>query len=60
MKNFKRIAPAVMAGLLLGGLGTAVAETRITYKSAKVGSSYYQMGVELAQAMKLAQTATSS
>lgn len=30
----------------------ASAETRITYKSAKTGSSYYQMGVELAEAMK--------
>lgn len=30
----------------------ALAETRITYKSAKVGSSYYQMGVEIAEAMK--------
>ncbi|MGJ8544646.1 MAG: TAXI family TRAP transporter solute-binding subunit [Sulfitobacter sp.] len=30
----------------------ATAETRITYKSAKTGSSYYQMGVELAEAMK--------
>lgn len=30
----------------------AQAETRVTYKSAKVGSSYYQMAVELAEAMK--------
>ncbi len=30
----------------------ASAETRITYKSAKTGSSYYQMGVEIAEAMK--------
>ena len=30
----------------------AHAETRVTYKSAKSGSSYYQMGVELAEAMK--------
>ena len=52
MTNFKRLLPAVVAGLLVSGLGTAAAETRITYKSAKVGSSYYQMGVELAQAMK--------
>lgn len=34
------------------GLTAASAETRITYKSAKTGSSYYQMGVELAEAMK--------
>jgi len=30
----------------------AQAETRITYKSAKSTSSYYQMGVEIAEAMK--------
>lgn len=30
----------------------AAAETRVTYKSAKAGSSYYQMGVELAEAMQ--------
>ncbi|MFY0645261.1 TAXI family TRAP transporter solute-binding subunit [Sulfitobacter geojensis] len=30
----------------------ASAETRVTYKSAKTGSSYYQMGVELAEGMK--------
>ena len=30
----------------------AAAQTRVTYKSAKTGSSYYQMGVEIAQAMK--------
>jgi len=30
----------------------AFAETRITYKSSKAGSAYYQMGVELAEAMK--------
>ena len=30
----------------------AAAQTRVTYKSAKTGSSYYQMGVEIAEAMK--------
>ncbi len=30
----------------------AAAETRITYKSAKSTSSYYQMGVQIAEAMK--------
>lgn len=30
----------------------AQAETRITYKSAKTSSSYYQMGVQIAEAMK--------
>ena len=38
------------AGLL--AVGSAAAETRITYKSAKAASSYYQMGVQLAEAMK--------
>ncbi|MEC3861811.1 TAXI family TRAP transporter solute-binding subunit [Mesobacterium sp. TK19101] len=38
--------------LTAAALTSASAETRITYKSAKVGSSYYQMGVELAEAMK--------
>lgn len=31
---------------------TAMAETRVTYKSAKSTSSYYQMAVQLAEAMK--------
>ena len=44
----------ITAALAVTGLcaGMAAAETRITYKSAKAGSSYYQMGVELAEAMK--------
>ncbi|MEQ8708284.1 MAG: TAXI family TRAP transporter solute-binding subunit [Rhodospirillales bacterium] len=33
-------------------LGAAQAETRVVYKSAKSASSYYQMGVEIAEAMK--------
>ncbi len=52
MNSTKRLIPALLASLLLGGVGAASAETRVTYKSAKAGSSYYQMGVELAQAMK--------
>ena len=35
-----------------GLVGSASAETRITYKSAKSTSSYYQMAVEIAEAMK--------
>ncbi|MEP3276201.1 MAG: TAXI family TRAP transporter solute-binding subunit [Stappiaceae bacterium] len=31
-----------------------LAETRVTYKSAKSSSSYYQMGVQIAEAMKAA------
>lgn len=33
---------------------SAMAETRITYKSAKSTSSYYQMGVQISEAMKKA------
>lgn len=40
-------------GLTLAfGSFQAHAETRITYKSAKSGSSYYQMGVQIAEAIK--------
>jgi len=52
MKTFTRLAPSLLAALIIGTTGTAFAETRVTYKSAKAGSSYYQMGVELAQAIK--------
>ena len=42
-----------LAGLGLAvSLGAAQAETRVVYKSAKSSSSYYQMGVEIAEAMK--------
>lgn len=48
-KQWKRGAVLALAAVAVAG---AQAETRITYKSAKVGSSYYQMGVEIAEAMK--------
>ena len=35
-------------------VSAAEAQTRVTYKSAKSGSSYYQMGVELSEAVKAA------
>jgi TRAP transporter TAXI family solute receptor len=41
----------VAAALATASL-SAAAQTRVTYKSAKSGSSYYQMAVEIAQAMK--------
>jgi TRAP transporter TAXI family solute receptor len=42
-----------IAALVLPGLANlAHAETRVTYKSAKTSSSYYQMGVQIAEAMK--------
>lgn len=42
---------AIMMAITVLGV-TANADTRITYKSAKSTSSYYQMGVEIAEAMK--------
>lgn len=50
MNVLKQTICAAFAVGLVGGAATA--ETRVTYKSAKSGSSYYQMGVELAEAMK--------
>lgn len=47
---FKTAAAAL--ALVAGAAASAQAETRITYKSAKTGSSYYQMSVEIAEAMK--------
>ncbi|MBY6059501.1 TAXI family TRAP transporter solute-binding subunit [Leisingera daeponensis] len=49
-KILTHMGAMVAAGVLLAG--AVQAETRVTYKSAKSGSSYYQMGVELAEAMK--------
>ncbi|GMG83099.1 TAXI family TRAP transporter solute-binding subunit [Paralimibaculum aggregatum] len=45
---------ALVAGAMVAaiGAGSAMAETRITYKSAKTASSYYQMAVQIAEAMK--------
>ncbi|RMC30794.1 TAXI family TRAP transporter solute-binding subunit [Paracoccus alkanivorans] len=46
---------AALAVLSCAGLALpAMAQTRLTYKSAKTGTSYYQMGVELAEAVKTA------
>jgi TRAP transporter TAXI family solute receptor len=47
--NFRSLtAAALMAAMA----GPAAAETRVTYKSAKSTSSYYQMGVQIAEAMQ--------
>ncbi len=51
MTFFNTITTALAVTGLCAGIASA--ETRITYKSAKAGSSYYQMGVELAEAMKV-------
>lgn len=48
--TFHRLTAAVLAGTMLAL--PAAAETRVTYKSAKTASSYYQMGVQIAEAMQ--------
>lgn len=45
---------AMLAGAAILAAGAAQAETRLTYKSAKTGTSYYQMGIELAKGMRAA------
>ncbi|MEL6288655.1 MAG: TAXI family TRAP transporter solute-binding subunit [Pseudomonadota bacterium] len=52
MSIFTRLAAAGALVALLGTVSTAAAETRVTFKSAKTSSSYYQMSVQLAEAMK--------
>ncbi|MEX5728741.1 TRAP transporter TAXI family solute receptor [Rhodovulum iodosum] len=47
---FKRVSVAIAAFAIASM--PAMAETRVTYKSAKSTSSYYQMGVQIAEAMK--------
>ena len=46
--------PLIFAGAALAVLAAPIAqaETRVTYKSAKSTSSYYQMAVQLAEAVK--------
>ena len=50
MKYIGRFALAGALAVLV--IGSAQAETRVTYKSAKTTSSYYQMAVQIAEAMK--------
>ncbi|MAT87326.1 MAG: TRAP transporter substrate-binding protein [Aestuariivita sp.] len=45
-----KLTLAILAGV--GLVGAATADTKITYKSAKSTSSYYQMAVEISEAMK--------
>ena len=49
MKLFKTITMTAI-GLVMAS--AVQAETRVTYKSAKTSSSYYQMAVQIAEAMK--------
>ncbi|MEO0618009.1 MAG: TAXI family TRAP transporter solute-binding subunit [Pseudomonadota bacterium] len=51
----RNLRTAALGALLTASLvitGGAQAETRVTFKSAKTSSSYYQMSVQLAEAMK--------
>lgn len=43
---------AAVAALSITSGPPAAAETRVTYKSAAVGTAYYQMGVDLSEAIK--------
>ena len=56
MTGSRRTTRALVAGALalaaLAAGGAAVAETRVTLKAAKAGSSYYQMAVQLAETVK--------
>ena len=52
MKTMNTIALASAFAVALGVSANASAETRVTYKSAKTTSSYYQMAVQIAEAMK--------
>ena len=52
-KTLKTVLSASALALCTIGFATAAnAEQRITFKAAKTGTSYYQMGVELANAVK--------
>ncbi|SFU10590.1 TRAP transporter solute receptor, TAXI family [Pseudovibrio denitrificans] len=48
----KLLHSCVAAAALVAFSFSAQAETRVTYKSAKTSSSYYQMAVQIAEAMK--------
>ncbi len=53
MTYLKRLALVLSLTAITTFAATAVqAETRVAYKSAKTTSSYYQMGVQIAEAMK--------
>lgn len=48
----KKIITLLAVVLFASSCSLAAAETRITYKSAKTSSSYYQMAVQIAEAIK--------
>jgi len=49
MKKFTKLGLGLCAAIIVTG---AQAQTRVTYKSAKTTSSYYQMAVQISEAMK--------
>ena len=46
------VTGVIAVTLITGFSNMAIAETRVTYKSAKTTSSYYQMAVQISEAMK--------
>ncbi|MEM7238729.1 MAG: TAXI family TRAP transporter solute-binding subunit, partial [Pseudomonadota bacterium] len=48
--SIRALIAGVVGAALLGG--AAFADSRVTFKSAKTTSSYYQMAVQIAEAMK--------
>ncbi|WP_299313614.1 TAXI family TRAP transporter solute-binding subunit [uncultured Halomonas sp.] len=53
MPSFTRCLLATATAMLIGATAlNAQAETRVTYKSASAGTAYYQMGVELSEAIR--------
>ena len=50
--KFKLIAKLLLAAMAVLPGTQAMSETRVTYKSAKSTSSYYQMAVQIAEGMK--------
>lgn len=50
MKALKKLV--LVGALAIAASGVASAETRVTFKSAKTTSSYYQMAVQISEAMK--------
>ena len=50
--KFKLTAKLLLAAMAVLPATQAMSETRVTYKSAKSTSSYYQMAVQIGKAMK--------
>lgn len=52
MRQMTRTLLVAAAMAIMLGSASVHAETRVTYKSASAGTAYYQMGVELSEAIK--------